>query len=323
MKSDDEIAADAGESRRRPKALADATLGGPERVTAMSSNWADPAPRNGVVVVKLAPLANGLELEAPFAAPAPAAVFARGSAVWAVFAANADLKIDQTQLPAGYRVRTMRAKNATILRLETPKGLTVSAEMDRNRAGRIRIAPSATKPQRFLKPERKSGDGGRARIETMLIGATGLVWFEDPVIGDQLAAAVSYGPSSASPTPRDFVEASLPATAHGLAIAPKSDDVGVTIEGERVVVSMARQAPDDAGYTGGQQIRTAESRRQPRLHRLRSWGQRAARSTSSSSPGSKPSPRSSIPQPPRAARRCSILLASISATRWPTKRSAF
>jgi hypothetical protein len=73
----------------------------------------------------------------------------------------------------------------------------------------------------------------------MLIGATGLIWFEDPVIGDQLAVAVSYGPSSASPTPRDFVEASLPATAHGLAIAPKSDNVVVTIEGERVVVSMA------------------------------------------------------------------------------------
>jgi hypothetical protein len=73
----------------------------------------------------------------------------------------------------------------------------------------------------------------------MLVGATGLVWFEDPVIGDMVAAAVSYGPSSASPTPRDFVEASLPATAHGLAIAPKSDDVLVTVEGERVVVSMA------------------------------------------------------------------------------------
>ena len=72
----------------------------------------------------------------------------------------------------------------------------------------------------------------------MLIGAAGLIWFEDPVIGDMIAAAVSYGPSSASPTPRDFVEASLPATAHGLAIAPKSDDAVVILEGERVVVSM-------------------------------------------------------------------------------------
>lgn len=219
-------------------AVADNVLGGEQRVTVMSGNWHDPAPRNGLVNVKAAPLPNGLELQIPFAAPAPGAVFARGSAIWAVFAANADLKVDQTQLPAGYRVRTLRAKDATLMRLEIPRGLVVSADMDES-VWTLRFAPTATKPQRFLSPTRRAGEGGRARIETMLIGATGLVWFEDPVIGDQLAVAVSYGPSSASPTPRDFVEASLPATAHGLAIAPKSDNVVVTIEGERVVVSMA------------------------------------------------------------------------------------
>lgn len=224
------------------------TLGGAQRITDMSGNWRDPAPRNGIVNVKVAPLANGLELQVPFAAPAPAAVFARGSAVWGVFAANADLKIDPTQLPAGYRVRTMRAKNATLVRLEMPRGLTVSATMD-EATWTIRLAPSAIKPERFLSPTRRSAEGGRARIETMLVGATGLVWFEDPVIGDQLAAAVSYGPASASPTPRDFVEASLLATAHGVVVAPKSDDVIVTIEGERVVVSIAaaaQTAPDPA-----------------------------------------------------------------------------
>lgn len=233
------------------------TLGGPERVTALSSNWRDPAPRNGLVNVKATPFPGGLELQVPFVAPAPAAVFARGPAVWAVFAANADLKIDATQLPAGYRARTMRTKNATLMRIEMPKGLMVSAEMDES-VWTLRFASTATKPTRFLAPTRRAGEGGRARIETMLIGASGLVWFEDPVIGDQVAVAVSYGPTSASPTPRDFVEASLPATSHGLAIAPKSDDVVVTIEGERVVVSMAsavQSSPAEiAGDSSGPRI---------------------------------------------------------------------
>ena len=214
----------------------------------MSPNWTDPAPRNGIVFVKASPITGGVEMTVPFAAPAPAAVFARGNVVWAIFAANADLKLDQTQFPAGYRARVMRQKDASILRIETPKGLSVSAEMD-EATWMIRIAPTATRPQRFLKPERKPDDSGRARIETMLIGAGGLVWFEDPVIGDQLAVAVAYGPSSSSPTPRDFVEASLPATAHGLAIAPKSDGVLVTLEGERVAVAMAaagQSVPDAA-----------------------------------------------------------------------------
>jgi hypothetical protein len=238
LKSEEAIAAEAAAKAAADQtAMADATLGGPERITDLSSKWADPAPRTGVIDVKVSPLSAGLDLEIAFTAPAPAAVFSRGAAVWAVFAANADLKVDPTQLPTGYRVRTMRAKNATMMRIEAPKGLTVSAEAE-GPAWRVRFAPTAIKPQRFLKPERKSGDGARARIETMLTSAEGLVWFEDPVIGDMLAVAVSYGPSSASPTPRDFVEASLPATAHGLAIAPKSDDVAVTIEHERVIVSM-------------------------------------------------------------------------------------
>ncbi|HEY7798988.1 MAG TPA: hypothetical protein VIA80_09505, partial [Hyphomonadaceae bacterium] len=220
-----------------PAPLPDTTLGGKERVTELASSWTDPAPRSGVVDVKAVPLATGLELEAIFAAPAPAAVFSRGSAVWAVFAANADLKIDQTTLPAGYRVRTMRARNATMMRIEAPKGLVLSAEAHET-SWTIRLAPTALKPHRFLKPERKGG-----RIETMLVGASGLVWFEDPVIGDMVAAAVSYGPSSASPTPRDFVEASMPATAHGLAFAPKSDDVIVAIDRERVIASMTPSQP--------------------------------------------------------------------------------
>lgn len=228
-----------------PAPAATTTLGGPERVTVMSPNWNDPAPANRIVFVRAAPITGGVELTVPFAAPAPAAVFARGNVAWAVFATGADLKLDQTQLPAGYRARVIRQKDAAILRIETPKGTSVSAESDES-TWTIRIAPTANRPQRFLKPERKPDDSGRARIETMLIGASGLVWFEDPVVGDQIATAVAYGPSSSSPTPRDFVEASLPATAHGLAIAPKSDGVQVVLEGERVAVSMAAGAQSAA-----------------------------------------------------------------------------
>jgi len=234
-----------------PPAATD-VIGGAERVTSMAKSWNDPAPRNGVIIVKASPLPNGIALSFPFAAPAPAAIFARGPVTWAIFAANADLKLDPSLLPMGYRARTFRVKNATILRLETPKGLSVSARMDES-TWTLKVASTADKPERFVKADRKAGEDGRSRIEAMLIGASGIVWFEDPVIGDQLAAAVSYGPSTASATPRDFVEASLLATAHGIAIVPKSDDVQVTMEGERVVASMAsnlQTLPDASVGTG-------------------------------------------------------------------------
>ncbi len=227
----------AAAAAEQAKADRDSTLGGPDRKTELSSAWKDPAPPNGVIDVKVMPLASGVEFQLAFAQAAPAAVFARGQAVWAVFAANADLKVDPGALPVGYRVRTLRGKNATMMRIETPKGLTVSADAN-DAIWTIRLAPTATRPHRFLRPERTTSKDGRSEIDTMLSQAAGLVWFEDPVVGDQIAAAVSYAPSSASPTPRDFVEASMPATAHGLVIIPKSDDAVVTIVSEKVIVSM-------------------------------------------------------------------------------------
>jgi hypothetical protein len=215
----------------------DASLGGPDRKTEMASTWKDPAPPNHVVDVKVLPMATGVEFQVPFAQAAPAAVFARGNAVWAVFAANADLKVDPAALPVGYKVRTQRGKDATMMRIEMPKGLTVSADAD-DAVWTVRLASTATRPHRFLQPGQAKSRDGRSQIETMVPQSVGVVWFEDPVIGDQIAVVPSYAPSSASPTPRDFVEASLPATAHGLAIVPKSDDAVVTLSSEKVIVSM-------------------------------------------------------------------------------------
>ncbi len=217
-------------------AAANAIGGG--RSTVMAPAWTDTAPPSGIVDVAVSPLVSGVELQATFAAPTPAAVFARGSAVWAVFAANADLKVDAAALPSGFQVRTLRGQNATMMRIEGPRNFTVSAEAE-DATWRVRLAPSALRPQRFLQPERRADRDGYARVETMIVGAAGIVWFEDSAVGDLIAAAVSYGPSSASATTRDFVEASMPATAHGLAISPRSDSVQVTLEGERVVVAMA------------------------------------------------------------------------------------
>ncbi len=223
-------------------AVSTAAIGGAARQTELIRGWRDPAPRNGIVEVQAKPVGGGLELQVAFPEQAAAAVFQRGSVVWAVFAAGADLKVDPASLPSGYRARTMRSGKAAMLRIETPKGVRAFAEADGG-VWKVRIGPTADRAQRFLKPERRRGEDGKAQIETMLPGAAGIVWMEDPVVGDQIAAIVAYGPSSASPTPFDFVEASLPATAHGLAISPKSDDAIVRLAGERVLVSLNQTMP--------------------------------------------------------------------------------
>jgi hypothetical protein len=221
-----------------PAANPGVSIGGADRQTVMNRNWRDPAPRSGVVDIEAKTISGGIELQFPFPEQTAAAVFQRGTVMWAVFAAGTDIKLDPASLPSGYRGRTMRSGSATMLRLETPKGVRAYAEADGG-MWTVRLASSADRAQRFLKPQRRKGEDGRALIETLLPGAAGIVWLEDPVVGDQIAAVVSYGPSSSSPTPFDFVEASLPATAHGLAISPKSDDAVVTLNGERVLISLS------------------------------------------------------------------------------------
>ncbi|HVY90016.1 MAG TPA: hypothetical protein VG942_14195, partial [Hyphomonadaceae bacterium] len=54
LKSDEAAAAEAAhQAAAAENAAADAVLGGPERITALSSNWTDSAPRSGVVDVKV------------------------------------------------------------------------------------------------------------------------------------------------------------------------------------------------------------------------------------------------------------------------------
>jgi len=236
------------------------TIGGARRGTQMLPAFRDPAPKSGFVQVSVQPLAAGAEFRLPFTAAAPAAVFSRRGAVWAVFATEADLRLNAASVPAGFRARTYRVDGAALLRIEPPAGLNLSAEAE-GPVWTIRLAPTGIRPQRFVRPERAAAADTRTRIEAMLVGAAGIIWFRDPVIGDEVSVVAAYGPATASVTARDFVEASLPATAHGLAILPRADDLEVSLTGERVTVSMAGRGANSDEDLSSRSASVAETAR--------------------------------------------------------------
>ena len=206
------------------------------RETQLRGNWPDPAPPDGVVRLSVAKTTSGMEIVAPWSAPAPAAVFTRDPATWIVFGAQADIALDVDAVPAGFKVNRVADEEAVILRVEAPKGIVVSA-VSQGPVWRIVFGPAAIQPERFLNSVREVSDTGRRRIETPMVGAAGIVWFIDPAIGDEIAAALAFGPTASSTTTRSFIEADLPATAHGLAVVPHSDDIFVGLQKERVVVA--------------------------------------------------------------------------------------
>lgn len=240
--SNDEESAEA-----KPNLASDeaAMIGGAERITRMTTAWTDPAPSSGVTDVRVRPLTSGVELIVTFPQAAPAAVFTGNGASWAIFGANTDLLVDPANLPAGVHVKSLRATNTSYLRIEAPDTFTVSAQAQ-GPTWTIRLAPTAIRPDRFLKTERRPGEGGRTRIESLVAGAAGIVWLEDPLTGEEMAAIVAYGPSASLPTSFETVEAAAPATAHGLVFVPRADNVAVSLEGERAVATISNRSQSEA-----------------------------------------------------------------------------
>ncbi len=203
------------------------------------SGWATPAPPDGVVKAKIQSTPESLRLTVPFFSPAPAAVFARPPATWVIFGADADITFNKENLPVRYKIDVIRKDSAVLLRVEAPEGMVPSARSDES-TWTIDFAPAAVQPSRFLKPAREVSETGRRSIQTQLIGAAGVVWFEDPVVGDEIGAVIAFGPSIASTTPRMFVEAEMPATAHGLAVIPHADDVTLMLDEETVIINASK-----------------------------------------------------------------------------------
>ncbi|PTM42366.1 hypothetical protein [Bosea sp. 124] len=92
-----------------------------------------------------------------------------------------------------------------------------------------------------LAPSRSMDEQGQTIVAVPLRGMTGVHWLEAGPSGVPVAVATAIGPVRVTAKPYQFVEFSLLPTAHGLAVAPRSDDVVVRAGTEQVRV----------GRTGG------------------------------------------------------------------------
>lgn len=97
------------------------------------------------------------------------------------------------------------------------------------------------KPAEALVPARTMDDQGQTIVAVPLPGMTGVHWLEAGPSGVSVAVATAIGPTRVTPKPYQFVEFGLLQTTHGVAVAPRSDDVIVRAGTEQVRI----------GRTGG------------------------------------------------------------------------
>lgn len=208
--------------------------------TTSPTDTAAAVPAGGVLKVEAVVQGPALTLKFPWRAPVASAVFRRGEAVWIVFdqRASLDMSAAPKSLGAVERVRWANGPDFTVVRIEAPPGVTVSAASE-GPVWSVTLGAAPDKVEGGIKIDRDDQTGPPA-LTAALAGATKVVWISDPLVGDRFAVVTALGPVKPLDRARGFIELDLPATVQGLAIEPKASDLDIKIDGDLVRIERPR-----------------------------------------------------------------------------------
>jgi tetratricopeptide (TPR) repeat protein len=194
----------------------------------------NPMPAGGVVPVKFSKVGSQVRLSLDWAAPAGAAVFRRGEAVWVVF--DAPARLDIGRLPPSTsqygHIQVFKGDDYAALRISTPQGASfyaegVGANWTVSLGSGIMDTPDPINVAR-------DDTASPATLTATVAGATKTLWVADPAVGDRIAVATALAPAKGLPSRRDYVEMALLQSATGLAVESYSGDLQMTADGDIV-----------------------------------------------------------------------------------------
>jgi tetratricopeptide (TPR) repeat protein len=193
-------------------------------------------PANGVVRVSAEKAGLGLNLNFDFAAPAGAAVFRRGEAIWIVFDAAA--RLDTSAVPASgvqySRIEALRGPGYSALRIVAPQATLAMAQAQ---GARWSVTLGSRSDGRFdaISLGRDETSNPPA-LTAVVAGASQPVWVQDTAVGDRLAVIPALGPAKGLPARRTYVDVAVLASSHGLAAEPRTPDLAVQVQGDLVQI---------------------------------------------------------------------------------------
>jgi tetratricopeptide (TPR) repeat protein len=194
-------------------------------------------PVRGTGRVQLVEEANVTRVTVTWPAPARAAAFRRGEAIWILF--DAAGRIDMTGVArAGRRhrdVEVVQGEGVIGLRIPAQPDVLVSAAASETTwTFTLGARASAGSPATL---EREVAQDGRGRLSARF-GRDGAVrWIADPEIGDRIAVALIGGPARGIDVRRATLEAAVLPAAHGAVVEPRADDVTVAFNAGVLTVS--------------------------------------------------------------------------------------
>lgn len=175
----------------------------------------------------------------PFGRPTPAAVFARGKTLWAVFDDPAPLRLDalvadsEGALVAAQDVALDRGRAARLTLAETR---LVSAAVEGS-DWIVSLGEDVLRPSGAIELQSGFDRAGLAAATVDLPGVGAVRTLDDPDVGDRLTVATLAPPARGAPTLRQYVEFAVLPSAQGLALALHADDVTATASLDGLKVS--------------------------------------------------------------------------------------
>jgi hypothetical protein len=185
---------------------------------------------------------EGLRLTFSFPAVTPAASFRRGDTVWLVFDSTAPLEVEPIRAKGGAIVgevtrQSLEAGQAIRIRLNRPQMHSLTAD---ERAGGAKwtliFADKVQAPPQPLPVMRNITDPALANVAVPLAHSGRLHRLVDPDAGDTLMVVTAAPPIRGVIKRQDFVDFALLDSAHGVAIRPNSEDVGLEVAPDKVIV---------------------------------------------------------------------------------------
>ena len=218
----------AQEAKSGPKSL----LGGGSQSKREVSAEAGPAETADVgelhdVNIEVAQKGEDLNLLFNWKIPVPAAVFERSGYVWAVFGRRSE--IDGRRLTGNDWINgasQIRNDNATVLRLKIRAGLFPIMQR-RGNFWQLTLTPSKGGPKTLLSPVAQPFHKNGPRVFIPAKDSARQVRLYDPEVGDEVYTVPMLDSGAGMPIRHSYVEFQLLATAQGLAIKPKVDDLEI------------------------------------------------------------------------------------------------
>ncbi|MET3664590.1 endoglucanase [Caulobacter sp. 1776] len=192
----------------------------------------NPMPAGGVVKVEFERQDQQVTLAFNWAAPAGAAVFRRGEAVWIVF--DTPARLDIGKLPTSSmrysKIQAFKGADYSALRIVTQAGTPYVAE-GQGGLWKISLGPGNQETPDVIKVARDESVHP-ATLSATVSGVTKAVWVDDPAVGDKMVIAPALAPSKGLPSRREYIEMALLQSVQGLAVETYATDLLVQADGD-------------------------------------------------------------------------------------------